>query len=59
MTERSAAKHVCDAATLQPATNTADALFDQGASRLNREMLQAQLEVATRPHATNCASLPE
>src|SRR4051812_22126761 len=45
---------VCDAATLQPATKTPEALFDRrhsgtGAS-LNREMLQAQLEVATRPH---------
>jgi carboxylate-amine ligase len=48
---------VCDAATLQPAMNTPDALFDYGlrgtGARLRREMLQAQLEVATRPH-TNC-----
>jgi carboxylate-amine ligase len=47
---------ICDAATLQPAMSTPDALFDQGVSRvagaINREMLQAQLEVATRPHVS-------
>jgi carboxylate-amine ligase len=45
---------LCEAGTLQPAMNTPDALFNRkhpltGAS-LNREMLQAQIEVATRPH---------
>jgi carboxylate-amine ligase len=48
---------LCDAITLQPAMNTPDALFacrEPGpGARLNREMLQAQLEVATRPHASN------
>jgi glutamate---cysteine ligase / carboxylate-amine ligase len=46
---------VCDAATLQPAMNTPETLFSYRHPRtgvpLNREMLQAQLEVATRPHA--------
>jgi carboxylate-amine ligase len=45
---------LCDAATLQPAMSTPDALFacrePGSAARLNREMLQAQVEVATRPH---------
>jgi len=45
---------LCDAATLQPAMNTPEALFDRrhprtGAS-LHREMLQAQIEVASCPH---------
>jgi carboxylate-amine ligase len=45
---------ICEGATLQPAMNTPDGLFKSkhagvGAC-LNREMLQAQLEVATRPH---------
>jgi glutamate---cysteine ligase / carboxylate-amine ligase len=48
---------VCDAATLQLATNTPDSLFDyrRGSSGgpLNREMLQAQLEVGTRPHTSS------
>jgi carboxylate-amine ligase len=47
---------VCDAATLQPAMNTPESLFKQsespGGGRLNREMLQAQLEVVTRPHVS-------
>lgn len=45
---------ICDAATLRPAMRTPDALFDRAGSRagggINREMLQAQLEVVTRPH---------
>jgi carboxylate-amine ligase len=45
---------VCDARTLQPAMNTPDTLFRQRhpetGTSLNREMLQAQCEVATRPH---------
>jgi carboxylate-amine ligase len=41
---------LCDAATLQPAMNTPESLFRHAGARLNREMLQAQLEVATRPH---------
>jgi carboxylate-amine ligase len=45
---------LCDAVTLQPAMNTPEGLFDRRHPRtgttLNREMLQAQLEVATRPH---------
>src|SRR5262245_6644667 len=45
---------LCDAVTMQPATRSPDSLFryrhpDTGA-RLGREMLQAQLEVATQPH---------
>src|ERR1700719_5107967 len=46
---------LCDAATLQPAMSTPESLFTRrepgSAARLNREMLQAQVEVATRPHA--------
>jgi carboxylate-amine ligase len=45
---------LCDSDTLQPAMNTPEALFKRRhprtGSALNREMLQAQLEVATRPH---------
>jgi carboxylate-amine ligase len=45
---------LCDTHTLQPAINTPEALFKRRhprtGSTLNREMLQAQLEVATRPH---------
>jgi carboxylate-amine ligase len=48
---------LCDGATLQPAMSTPDDLFDSSSPglgvRLNREMLQAQLEVASRPH-TDC-----
>src|SRR4051812_7876644 len=40
---------VCEARTLQPAMKTPDSLF-RHSGRLHREMLQAQLEVATRPH---------
>ena len=45
---------LCDGATLEPAMNTPESLFDRchpstGAS-LRREMLQAQIEVASRPH---------
>ena len=47
---------VCDATTLQPAMNTPETLFDRRhpitGTRLNREMLQAQIEVASRPHTT-------
>jgi carboxylate-amine ligase len=54
---------VCDAATLQPAMNTPETLFSQSDAgngpRLNREMLQAQLEVATRPHLTGRAARHE
>ena len=47
---------LCDAATMQPATRSPDSLFryrhpHTGAS-LGREMLQAQLEVATQPHCS-------
>src|SRR3954465_13901508 len=45
---------LCDSDTLQPAMNTPEALFKRRhprtGSTLNREMLQVQLEVATRPH---------
>jgi glutamate---cysteine ligase / carboxylate-amine ligase len=45
---------VCDAATLQPAMITPETLFDRRhpgtGSSLHREMLQAQIEVASRPH---------
>jgi glutamate---cysteine ligase / carboxylate-amine ligase len=45
---------VCDGATLQPAMSTPETLFSlkhpRTGATLNREMLQAQLEVATRPH---------
>src|SRR5206468_3532379 len=48
---------LCDGSTLQPAMNTPETLFahrDPGmGARLNREMLQAQVEVATHPH-TSC-----
>src|SRR5262249_60955928 len=45
---------LCDAATMRPATRSPESLFryrhpGTGAS-LGREMLQAQLEVSTRPH---------
>ena len=47
---------ICDGATLQPAMSTPDSLFERSGSRgggtINREMLQAQLEVATRPHVS-------
>src|SRR3954452_3964240 len=38
------------ARTLRPATETPDSLFSSRAAALGREMLQAQLEVATSPH---------
>src|SRR5436309_7168840 len=48
---------VCDAATLQPAMKTPETLFDRRHPRtgtsLNREMLQAQIEVASHPHTTS------
>src|SRR4030081_2806617 len=48
---------LCDGATLQPAMSTPETLFAHGdagtGARLNREMLQAQAEVATHPH-TSC-----
>jgi glutamate---cysteine ligase / carboxylate-amine ligase len=44
---------LCDAATLQPAMSTPESLFKRrSGARLNREMLQAQLEVSTRVHTT-------
>lgn len=45
---------LCEEGSLEPAMRTPEALFarrEHGAS-LNREMLQAQLEVATRPHTS-------
>jgi carboxylate-amine ligase len=48
---------LCDGATLQPAMNTPETLFERRHPRtgtsLNREMLQAQIEVASRPHTTS------
>jgi carboxylate-amine ligase len=48
---------LCDGITLQPAMETPDTLFDRRHSRtgtsLKREMLQAQIEVASRPHTTS------
>jgi len=48
---------LCNGDTLQPAMETPDALFDRQHPRtgtsLNREMLQAQIEVASRPHTTS------
>jgi glutamate---cysteine ligase / carboxylate-amine ligase len=53
---------LCDAATLEPAMNTPEALFNhrdiRTGGRVNREMLQAQIEVATRPH-TSCRDAAE
>jgi len=43
---------VCCARTLRPASKTPDALFTSQTGKLGREMLQAQLEVATRPHTS-------
>src|ERR1700738_3438240 len=41
------------AATLQPAMSTPESLFKRHCgARLNREMLQVQLEVTTRVHTT-------
>src|SRR3954463_11369214 len=43
---------VCCAKTLVPAMETPESLFAFGdGATLGREMLQAQLEVATQPHA--------
>jgi carboxylate-amine ligase len=50
---------VCDAATLQPVLETPEALFSESGDRLNREMLQAQLEIATRPHLAGRAARHE
>src|SRR3954447_19118295 len=48
---------LCDSATLQPAMITPETLFERRHPRtggsLNREMLQAQIEVASRPHTTS------
>jgi glutamate---cysteine ligase / carboxylate-amine ligase len=48
---------LCNEGSLQPAMRTPDELFAHRSARtgtgLNREMLQAQIEVTTRPH-TNC-----
>jgi carboxylate-amine ligase len=48
---------LCDQDSLQPAMRTPDSLFEHRDPRrgtcLNREMLQAQIEVGTSPH-TNC-----
>ena len=48
---------LCDATTLQPSMNTPESLFERRHAKtgatLNREMLQAQIEVATRPHVTS------
>jgi glutamate---cysteine ligase / carboxylate-amine ligase len=45
---------LCEEASLQPAMRTPDDLFTyrspQNGAGVNREMLQAQIEVATRPH---------
>src|SRR4051812_47152865 len=45
---------LCDGITLEPAMNTPESVFDRCHPRtgtsLRREMLQAQIEVASRPH---------
>jgi glutamate---cysteine ligase / carboxylate-amine ligase len=41
---------VCCGKTLAPATETPESLFSASEAPLAREMLQAQLEVATQPH---------
>jgi carboxylate-amine ligase len=45
------------AQTFRPATTTPDSLF--AAANLGREMLQAQLEVATRPHSATTSAAEE
>src|SRR3954468_15785865 len=54
---------LCDAATLEPAMNTPEALFThcdmRTGGRLNREMLQAQIEIATRPHTRSRDAVEE
>src|SRR3954469_25784515 len=54
---------LCDAATLQPAMNTPEALFNhcdmRTGRRVTREMLQAQIEVATRPHTSSRDAMEE
>jgi glutamate---cysteine ligase / carboxylate-amine ligase len=45
------------AQTLRPATTTPDSLFVK--ANLGREMLQAQLEVATRPHSATTSAADE
>src|SRR3954462_7838534 len=48
---------LCDAVTLQPEMETPDTLFNRHHPRtgtsLSREMLQAQIEVASRPHTAS------
>src|SRR4051812_7549334 len=51
-----------DAATLRPAVTTPDSLFKRlgfSGARLERELLQSQMEVATRPHLTSNAARDE
>jgi carboxylate-amine ligase len=54
---------VCERDTLQPAMRTPDDLFEYRdariGTRLNREMLQAQIEVGTRPHVSCSAARDE
>jgi carboxylate-amine ligase len=51
---------LCEESSLQPAMRTPDDLFTyrnpQNGTRINREMLQAQVEVATRPHVSSRAA---
>src|SRR4051812_16721034 len=53
---------LADAKTMIAAAETPDALFEQfnsGGVSLGREMLQAQLEVASKPHSTPAAARDE
>src|SRR5215217_4887706 len=53
---------LADAVTFRPPCQTPDGLFKQlpgSEARLERELLQSQIEVATRPHATNAAARQE
>jgi carboxylate-amine ligase len=54
---------VCERGTLQPAMRTPDDLFEYRdpriGARLNREMLQAQIEVGTHPHVSFSAARDE
>jgi glutamate---cysteine ligase / carboxylate-amine ligase len=54
---------LCDAATLEPAMSTPEALFTlcdtRTGGRATREMLQSQIEVATRPHTQSRDAVEE
>src|SRR5438128_12432615 len=53
---------LADTISLRPPTRTPNGLFAQsggGEIRLNRELLQCQIEIATRPHTIRAAACEE